>query len=163
MAKTAKDEFRELIRDNVKANGMDELSSRLIAILYVSPKEISLERLAKTTGYSLSSVSTSLKMIERFGFVKRMKKPKSRKVYYYMEKDLMTMTLKILKRKYEKVIVPSKEKLPVIIERYKKLKGSEAKKEAEIAKNYYKQVAASQGMMEKMIKMIEVIHRIKGK
>ena len=163
MVKSPSVEFRELIRDNVKANGMDELSSRLMATLYVSTKEISLEDLAKSTGYSLSSVSTSLKMVERFGFISKMRKPKSKKVYYYMEKDLMAMTMKILKRKYEKVILPTKEKLPKIIDNYKKSKSKTSKEELEIAKNYQKQVVASQGMMEKMIKMIDVLDRLKGK
>jgi len=161
--KTPRDEFKELIRDNVKANGMDELSSRLIATLYVSTKEISLEELAKKTGYSLSSVSTSLKTVERFGFIKRMRKPKSKKVYFYMEKDLMAVGLRLMKRKYEKVILPSKKKLPEIISRYKKLKSKTSKEELEILKNYHKQIVISQGMMEKMIAMINMLDKIKGK
>jgi HTH-type transcriptional regulator, osmoprotectant uptake regulator len=163
MVKTARDDFIDLIVENVKVNGLDDLSSNIIANLYVSPEEVSLEELSKKTGYSLSSVSTSLKMIERFGFVSRMKKPRSRKVYFYMEKDLMTMGMRLMKRKYEKVILPSKRRLPVIIEKYKKYKSKTSKQEADIAKNYYKQVTASQGMMKKIIKMIEVIHKISGK
>jgi len=119
MTKSPKNEFIELIAENRKVNGLDELSSKIIGILFIEPEEVALDELANRTGYSLSAVSTALKFIERAGIVKRSKKPKSKKVYFYMGKDILAMFLQIMRRKYEKIILPSKQKLPRIIEKYK--------------------------------------------
>ena len=119
MTESSKSEFIERISANSKVNGLDELPSKLIGILYAEPREIDLDDLAKRTGYSLSAVSTAMKFVERAGIVKRLKKPKSRKVYFYMEKDIISMFTQLLRRKYESIILPSKHKLPKIIEGYK--------------------------------------------
>jgi len=119
MTESSKSEFIELISTNSKVSGLDDLSSKLIGILYAEPGEIALDELAKRTGYSLSAVSTAMKFVERAGIVKRLKKPKSRKVYFCMEKDIISLFIQLLRRKYENVILPSKHKLPKIIEGYK--------------------------------------------
>ena len=59
----------------------------LLAVLYLEPNEISMEDLAKKTGYSLASISIKLKSLEYFFMVKKYTKPKSKRVYVYMEKD----------------------------------------------------------------------------
>ncbi|MHC1600279.1 MAG: hypothetical protein ACXQS5_05620 [Candidatus Methanospirareceae archaeon] len=38
-----------------------------------------------------------MKFIERAEIVKRSKKPKSRKVYFYMEKDILAMWIQLIK------------------------------------------------------------------
>jgi HTH-type transcriptional regulator, osmoprotectant uptake regulator len=147
------EEFTNLIAENCKANGFDSLTSKIIAILYTEPKEISLNELATRTKYSLSAISTSMKMMRGFRFIKRTKKAGSRKVYFYMEKNLMKLGIQLMKRKYEKVILPSKEKLPEII---KKLEKTGKKDQLKIAKEYQNQINKSEKIMSKLIKFIEL-------
>jgi len=153
--KSPKQEFIDLMTENCKVNGLDELSSRIIALLYAEPNELSLDDIAKRTGYSLSAICTAMKFIERIGFVKRLKKPKSRKVYFYMEKGMIMFSLDIIRRKYERVILPTKQELPSIIKRYKREKSENSKQELKIIENYYKEVLASEDIMRKLIKMLE--------
>ncbi len=155
MMGSPKDEFIDLMTENSKVNGLDELSSRIIGILFIEPEEIALDELAKRTGYSLSAISTAMKFIERAGIVKRSKKPKSRKVYYYMEKDMLAMWIQLMRRKYENIILPSKYKLPKIIEKYKLEKSENSEEELRIVENYYKQVLFSERLIKDSIKTLE--------
>ncbi|MEA2076157.1 MAG: hypothetical protein U9O85_10625 [Euryarchaeota archaeon] len=155
MMGSPKNEFIELMTENSKVNGLDELSSRIIGILFIEPEEIALDELAKRTEYSLSAVSTAMKFIERAGIVKRSKKPKSRKVYFYMEKDILAMWIQLLRRKYENIILPSKYKLPKIIEKYKLEKSDNSEEELRIVENYYKQVLLSERLIKDSINTLE--------
>lgn len=155
MTGSPKDEFIDLMTENSKVNGLDELSSRIIGILFIEPKEIALDELAKRTGYSLSAVSATMKFVERAGIVKRSKKPKSRKVYYYMEKDMLAMWIQLMRRKHENIILPSKQKLPKIIEKYKLEKSENSEEELRIVENYYKQVLYSEQLIKDSIKTLE--------
>ena len=150
-----KNAFIELIVENSKINGLDELSSKLIGILFIEPEEIALDELANRTGYSLSAVSTSLKFIERAGIVKRSKKPKSRKVYFYMEKDMLAMSLQIARRKYEKILLPSKQKLPNIIELYKQDSSKNSGAELMIVEDYYKSLIFFEQILKEFIEKFE--------
>ncbi|MEA2004515.1 MAG: hypothetical protein U9O53_06210, partial [archaeon] len=127
------------------------------------PKEISLETLSGKTGYSLSAVSISMKFLVRMGIIKRIKKPKSRRVYFFMEKDMVTFMLEAMKRKYEFVLLASKEALPKIIERYK-LKGNEClDDELKIIEQYYNQIVAFEGVMKNFIEALENLQNKSGK
>ena len=114
-----KQEFIELMTDNFKTNGLSELTSKITGILYSESGEVSLEELAKRTGYCLSAISTEIKVLEGIGIIRRMKKPGSRKVYLFMDKDIMSKSLELMQKKYEHVILKSKSLLPGIIKRYK--------------------------------------------
>ena len=145
---SARDDFINLIYESGKAKGFDDLSSKIFAILYVEPHEISLDELSKQTGYSLSAISTSVKFMEAVGLVKRSKKPKSRKVYLFMEKNMFKKFMEIQKKHYENIITPSKQKMPDIIKKYKKEKSEKSREELEIAECYYKNLM----IFEKIIK-----------
>ena len=153
MAEKAKAEFIELLTECGKAKGFDELSSKLWSILYVEPKELSLDELSKRTGYSLSAVSTAMKFMERAQIIKRIKKPQSRKAYFYIEKDILNSFLQLLKRHYNTILLPSKQKLPKIINRYKQSK--ESKEELKIVQNYYDQIISYEKIVDKTIGLIE--------
>ncbi|NQE06741.1 hypothetical protein C5S32_12795 [ANME-1 cluster archaeon GoMg1] len=155
MTESSKNEFIELIAENSKVNGLDELSSKIIGILFIEPEEVALDELANRTGYSLSAVSTALKFIERAGIVKRSKKPKSKKVYFYMGKDILAMFLQIMRRKYEKIILPSKQKLPKIIEKYKQESTKESEEELGIVENYYKELLFFEQILKEFIETFE--------
>ncbi|MFW6013954.1 MAG: GbsR/MarR family transcriptional regulator [Candidatus Nanoarchaeia archaeon] len=147
-------EFTEQVFRNL---GLDALSSKLIGILYPEPKEMSIEMLAKKTGYSLASVSTKMKFLENVEFVRKVKKPGSKKVYYYMEKD----ALKMLDTKFEKVlhaeVDPVKEHVPKLISKYKDKKLDEkSKKKLEIMKNYHKQMLQLEKILIDVRKKLKV-------
>lgn len=150
---SAKEEFIELVTNNSRINGLDEVSSIAIGILYVEPKEIALDELSERTGYSLSAVSTSMKMLENFGLIKRVKKPGSKKVYFYMDKDMVQTTIQLMRKKLEKVIRPSLEKIPEIIKHYKKENSKKSKEELTNLENYYMQIKQAEILMEQMLQM----------
>ncbi|WP_269850600.1 GbsR/MarR family transcriptional regulator [Methanosarcina horonobensis] len=122
MIKNPRDEFIQLIVHNSKVQGLDELTSQILAVLFIEPEEIPLEELAEKTGYSLSAVSTASKFLASIGLIKKFRKPGSKKVYLFMEKDMISIGVRILRAKYENVILPTKQVLPGIIEAYKKKK-----------------------------------------
>ena len=153
MIKTPKQEFIELMTENMKANGLDELSSKVLAVLFVEPSEISLEDLALRTGYSLSTISTSMKFIEATGLVNKYKKPNSRKIFLHMDKSILDIMLRMLKRKQENVIQKSRDILPSIIDHYKKAKAS--KEELKIIENYYQEVLLGEKLIKEFIEKIE--------
>jgi DNA-binding transcriptional regulator GbsR (MarR family) len=102
-----------------RAYGMDELSSSIFALLFLSPEEISLEDLARETGYSLSSVSNKTRMLEMTGCITRVRKAGSKKVYFYSEKDIMKMTLQIMEKIGSAEVTAAKAEIPAIISQLK--------------------------------------------
>ena len=121
--------------------GLDTLSSKLIGILYLEPEEICIEELAKKTGYSLPSISNKMNFIETMGIVKRIKKPGSKKLFYFMEKDAIKVARMHFEKIYESEIEPAKKLMPKLLDKYKKVNlNNEEKKKLEIIKNYNKQM-----------------------
>ena len=156
MATSPRDKFIDLISKNCQVDGFDELTSKIVGTLFIEPTEVALEDLAKMTGYSLSAVSTAMKLVVRAGLVKRMKKPGSRKVYFYMEKDLIKVTMQLMQRKHELVITKTKRELPNIIEKYRTEKSKASKEELQIIKGYSKQVLVFEKIIGSLIHMLEV-------
>ncbi|MGM5487426.1 MAG: GbsR/MarR family transcriptional regulator [Nanobdellota archaeon] len=109
-----------LVESIMKDFGMDSLSGKIFVTLFLSPTEVALDALAKKTEYSLSSVSTKMRIFEQTGLAKRIKKPGSKKVYYHMEKDMVALTRHKLYLSLEREIKPLKSQLPDIIKRHKK-------------------------------------------
>jgi len=158
--KTPKERGIEFFRDAMKVNGFDDLSALIIGVLYMEPKEISLEELAQKTGYSLSGISTAMKMLSNMGCIKRLKKPKSKKVYFYMEKDILNSMLQVMKKKYTNILLRAKDEMPEIIKDYKK---SDPKSNGlKIVEDYYNMVLDFEGMMLKMIDMMEKMQKKRG-
>lgn len=77
---------------------MDDFPSRLISILQSEKEGISLDELAEITGYSLSNLSTIIKGMEDKQMVKKFKKPRSRKVYVIMDKDITSFFIELQKK-----------------------------------------------------------------
>ena len=154
MRKSPKEEFIELMYEIQRAKGLDELSSKLIGIMFIEPHEITLNDLSKRTGYSLSAICTAMKFLERVGLIKRFKKPKSRKIYFHMDKDMSSMLTEIVK-KFEKNVSMLKSKIPGIIERYKMEKSKSSKEELKIVENYHKQLLMFEKVMKKMVEMLK--------
>jgi DNA-binding transcriptional regulator GbsR (MarR family) len=75
--------------DIASAIGYSEIHGRIIAALLVSDKKLSLNELAKKTGYSLSTVSLSLDLLEFLGMIKKIKKVGDRKLYVELHGSLL--------------------------------------------------------------------------
>ncbi|MBP2030314.1 DNA-binding transcriptional regulator GbsR (MarR family) [Methanohalophilus levihalophilus] len=156
---TPRDEFLNLIMQNMLTRGFDSISSKIVAVLFIEPREISLEELSQKTGYSLSAVSTAMKGLDGLHVVKRIKKPGSRKVFFYLDKNIISAGIQILKTKYEKVIAPSKRVLPEIIEKYKFEDSENSREELEIIQMYYLQLQK----YEKLIKdFLDAMEEVEG-
>lgn len=134
-----------------RAYGMDELSSSIFALLFLSPKEISLEDLARETGYSLSSVSNKTRRLEMMGCITRVRKAGSKKVFFYAEKDIMKMTLQVIEKIGSVEVTAAKAEIPVIIGQLKKTGLSAGQKEK------IRILQAYQKDLQKFDKLIQVL------
>ncbi len=148
-----KEEFKEVVYESSKALGLDDFPSRLISVLQSEPGEISLGELAEITGYSLSGLSTTVKAMEERQMVKRFKKPKSRKIYVLMNKNITSFFIELQKKRYEQSVLPSLEKIPAIIEKYKDIENS--REELEIIEDYYQQTLFLAAESRKFIQSLE--------
>jgi len=149
-------DFIEMYRGFGTAMGLDNLFITLFAKLYIEPEELAMDELAKETGYSLASVSNKIKMLEAMGIVKRTRKPGSKKIFLYAEKDFLKMTKNHLVKKEENCINFVKAKLPDIIKKYKnKVKTERAKGKLRILENYYNQILKFESLIANIRKEIE--------
>lgn len=148
-----KEEFKETLYGSFKAMGLDDFSSRLLSALQSEVKEISLGELADITGYSLSALSTTLKAMEERGLVKRFKKPKSRKVYILMEKDITTLYTELQKKRYEQSMMPALKKIPEIIAKYQGQE--EFKEELGQLEDFHQQILFIEEESRKYIQALE--------
>ncbi|MBN2421928.1 hypothetical protein JXB41_01765 [Candidatus Woesearchaeota archaeon] len=136
----------------------DNLLMEIFARLYVEPEPTAMDELAEATGYSLASISNKIKMLGPIIGIKRIKKPGSKKLYIYMEKDFLAIWKNALIKKEEFVIKNAKEKIPLIIDEYKKKARTEKdKKKIEIINNYYKQILKLEKITNIMVKELNKI------
>jgi len=149
-------DFIEMYQGFGTAMGLDNLFITLFAKLYIEPEELAMDELAKETGYSLASVSNKVKMLEAMGIVKKIRKPGSKKIFLYAEKDFLKMTKNHLVKEEENCINLVKAKLPDIIKKYKnKVKTERAKGKLRILENYYNQILKFESLIANIRKEIE--------
>ncbi|AEH25015.1 GbsR/MarR family transcriptional regulator [Pyrococcus yayanosii] len=67
--------------------GQSELLGYIYGALFFSDEPLSLAEIAEITGYSLSHVSSAMKVLEGVGLVQRVKKPGDRKAYFVATKS----------------------------------------------------------------------------
>ena len=149
-------EWCDLLGNLFKASELNGIFAKVASVLYIQPEEISMEELAKETDYSLASVSNSMKILVNMGIVKRTRKPRTKKVFFYMEKDIFKINKQKIEFAYESFIKPVEESMPKLIEKYeKKTKDEKAKKKLKIIKNYYKQVRQFDGVINHMLEKLD--------
>ncbi|MBU2561319.1 MAG: hypothetical protein KKD17_03400 [Nanoarchaeota archaeon] len=136
--------------------GLDQLSSRLVGMIFLDPKEISMEELAKRTGYSLASVSNKLKMLEMHQMVVRVRKPGTKKAFYFIEKDVHAIMRRKLNVIFDQFLGPARSSLPAMIEKCRKSRMSaEERQKIEIVQGYYSQLLEVEKVFEKIRKDLE--------
>jgi DNA-binding transcriptional regulator GbsR (MarR family) len=145
-------DFIEMYQSLGGAPGFDELLLTLFAKLYIEPEDMAMDDLAKETGYSLASICNKVKLLESMGVVKRMRKPGSKKIFLYTEKSFIDIVKDTLMKKEELNIKVVKEKVPVLINKYKKKARSDKdKRKLKILEDYYEQIIK----FERLIKHIK--------
>jgi DNA-binding transcriptional regulator GbsR (MarR family) len=76
-----------------KTLGYSPIHGKIIAALVANNREMSLQALARETGYSISMVSLSLDLLEVMGIIRKTRRPGDRNLYIALHGDLL-MTLK---------------------------------------------------------------------
>jgi len=84
--------------------GYSPLHGEIIGILLVKNKPLSLQEIAKETGYSPGMISLSLDLLEVLGVVKKIKKSGDRKLYVQLSGDLLECLKSAILIKVEKNI-----------------------------------------------------------
>ncbi len=84
--------------------GYSPLHGKIIGVLLVKNKPVSLQELAKDTGYSASMLSLSLDFLEILGVIKKVKKEADRKLYVSLAGDLLECLKRAITIKVEKSI-----------------------------------------------------------
>ena len=139
-----------------KSYGLKDLTMKIFAILYLESEEVAMDDIAGRTGYSLASICNAAKILENLGMVQRRKKPGTRKVFFYTEKNLVKLNIQKLRMAQESFVRSIKLSLPPIIEKYKKkARNDEEKRKLKILEDYLKQVQDFEFILEKWRKDLE--------
>ncbi len=109
--------------------GYSPLHGKIIGVLLIKNKPISLQDLANHTGYSISMLSLSLDFLEVLGVIKKIKKESDRKLYVSLAGDLLECLKRAITIKIDKSIQSS---LVDFEESKKELEKINAKEKAEV-------------------------------
>jgi DNA-binding transcriptional regulator GbsR (MarR family) len=160
LMKDIEQEFIEHLAASVRGLGLDIPSSRLFGIIYVEPGEISIEELAKKSGYSLASVSIKARILERIGLIERRKHPGTKKVYCYREKNMITFIKRKANEIFKHEIIPAKNALPELIRKAEKRGRSEKEqRQVKMLKNYLRQMESVEKVFRKLNSDMELLEK----
>jgi DNA-binding transcriptional regulator GbsR (MarR family) len=157
--KNAGNEFEDLVYRGIRSQGFDELSSRMIAILYSQPDPLTLEELSAITGYSFSAVSATMKLLSGIKIVEKTKRAGSKKLYFSVQRNMLTLTIAAIRSKSEFMVTPALNDLPGIIERCKNSKAEDSERTLRIIEQYYQQMIALDQIFENLIEFTEKIQK----
>lgn len=139
-----------------KAYGMDDLTASIFARLFIEPGEISMSELAAETGYSLSSISNKVKLLEPTGFVTRQTKPGTRKVYLYTRKNILDILMWQLNRVRLNEIERAKTKIPPLVTHHDEKSLTDVQKEKiAILKQYHDDLMKFDDVLNEILEKLE--------
>jgi DNA-binding transcriptional regulator GbsR (MarR family) len=72
-----------------KTIGYSPIHGKIIAALVVNNRELTLQSLARETGYSISMISLSLDLLEMMGVIRKHRKQGDRNLYISLQGDLL--------------------------------------------------------------------------
>lgn len=154
--KTVKKEFENLVYQSIKSQGLDELHSKLIAILYSESDPMTLKELSEKTNYSFSAVSAAMNFLTKMYIVEKIKKGGSKKLYFSVQRDMIRITLDQVKSKNELMVAPAILKLPAIIRRCKTEGSVEM---LLILDQYYQQMIALNKILKILVEITEKVQK----
>ena len=154
----AEGEFRTFMEKMCQMAGLDQLSSKIIALVYISPEDVPMDEIARETGYSPSSISLKVTMLAQFEIISKTRKPNSKKYYVHMEKNFIDTTIDQLVRKQQNQLTYAKSELPQIIEKFReRAKTGDDKKKLAIVEDYQGQIMKFDSVIDDMIDMLKKI------
>lgn len=155
------EDFLELMLNSSISKEMDGVVAELFIRLFIEPDTLTMDELAKKTGYSLSAISTKLKSMEEFGIVQKIKKPGSKKLYFHVDKNTGRLAIRKMRLYLQKEVQPLKRNLPTLLENYadelKKSKDKRFKKQYCIVQDYITQLKYTEDSILMTIEYIENI------
>jgi biotin operon repressor len=80
-------EFVEAIGSYFSQYGLASIAGRLMGLMMVTDRPLSLDDMAGSLGVSRASVSTNIRMIKTIGFVDQISIPNDRRDYYRVSSD----------------------------------------------------------------------------
>ncbi len=80
-------EFIESIGGYFSQYGLPSIAGRLMGLMMVTDRPLSLDDMAGSLGVSRASVSTNIRMIKAIGFVEQVSIPNDRRDYYRVSSD----------------------------------------------------------------------------
>lgn len=98
------DSIHETFTAVASSMGYSEVHGRIISSLLAADRPMCMEDLAKSTGYSLASISLSLDLLELIGIIKKFKQRGDRKLYIKLDGDLLEGLRKAMLFKLQKEI-----------------------------------------------------------
>lgn len=104
-----------------------KILQKMMFMLLISDKEVSMEELAKGTGYSLATLSNTIKHAEKMNMIERIPHPKTKRVYVKTKYNFYNLIKNTLKKQYEN-FTPKVSKINEIEGKYKKIKSNEIHK-----------------------------------
>ena len=161
ISKDFEKDFLEVMLHTSIAKEMDGVIAELFIHLFIEPDILSMDELVKKTGYSLSAISTKLKSMEEYGIVQRIKKPGSKKLYFYVDKNTGRLAIRKMRLYLQREVQPLKRNLPTLLEKYaadiKKSKDERFKKQYIIVQDYITQLKYTEDSILMTINYIENI------
>jgi HTH-type transcriptional regulator, osmoprotectant uptake regulator len=158
--KEMEQEFGGFMKSIGKVYGLPEITTQIIAVMYLEPEEIAMSDISRKTGYSLASISNAMKTLEGIGLVQRIKHPGSKKVFFYMEKDLARLHIQKFQAYYDAQVKPALALVPAMITKYKKIaKNDRSRKKIEILENYHRQAVSFEKVIHHWIRDLEQISK----
>ncbi|RLF77965.1 GbsR/MarR family transcriptional regulator [Thermococci archaeon] len=124
----AKRIMMEHFANTARRFGLSELYGYIYGLLFFEDEPLSLGEIAERTGYSLSHVSTALKLLEKIGLVKRIKKPGDKRAYYTAIKNIREWRKEAYYKKIEEDIRQTRENLLRALKEIENDESEEAKK-----------------------------------
>ena len=85
-----------LWEDIVEARGFDRAAGTVLCVLFMENRPLYQQEIAEKTGYSIPTVSKTLKILYPLGSIRKLKKPRGRIIQYYVEMrplDVLSGTL----------------------------------------------------------------------
>jgi DNA-binding transcriptional regulator GbsR (MarR family) len=138
--------------------GIDPTMEKIYMTLFFSTKPLGLKEISEKTGYSVSTVSNSLGIVERMTDVRRFKKPGSKKVYFECLHDFQLIQRKKMAES-QKLIKPLIEEFKSAEDKLEGVKDSEA---FEVRQNIT-QLREGVEKMDKALDKLKIIFEIKDR
>lgn len=124
-------ELEKLLLDTGYEYNFPKVLPKMMFILLISDKEISMEELAKRTKYSLATLSNTIKFAEEIDFIERVPYPKTKRIYVRAKHTFYDLIKISLKKQYDS-FTPKISKLDEIESKYKSIKNNKIHKRIQL-------------------------------